>query len=237
MTELMSPAESFNFLNSYLSRVGPIVRQHHGFIDKYIGDAVMALFPASADDSIQAAIAMQQAVQQYNHHRSTSGYTAIAIGIGVHTGHLMLGTIGEQERMESTVIADAVNLSSRLERLTKLYGVNILTTASTVMALDDATRYNYRFLDRVQVRGKNEQVSVWEFFDGDRPECMKHKSTTRTQFEQAVCAYHSQQFDEARAGFESVIEVNPNDTAAHLYIKRCQRHQRHGAIEEWEQFS
>ncbi|MCZ0900792.1 adenylate/guanylate cyclase domain-containing response regulator, partial [Microcoleus sp. HI-ES] len=113
LSESMSPRENFEFLNSYLSRVGPVIREYNGFIDKYIGDGIMALFPNRAEDAVQAAIEMQHQVKIYNRHRQNSGYQPISIGIGLHTGTLMLGTIGEAERMESTVISDAVNLASR----------------------------------------------------------------------------------------------------------------------------
>ena len=137
LSEGMSPEENFNFLNSYLSRVGPVIRNRRGFIDKYIGDAVMALFPESADDALQAAIAIQKEVAIYNRYRQKSGYRAIAIGIGLHRGSLMLGTIGEEQRMESTVISDAVNLASRLEELTKVYGVSILISGAMLLGIEE----------------------------------------------------------------------------------------------------
>ncbi|HYO06762.1 MAG TPA: adenylate/guanylate cyclase domain-containing protein, partial [Phototrophicaceae bacterium] len=115
LSESMSPQQNFDFINSYLSRVGPVIRQYNGFIDKYIGDGIMALFPNRAEDAVQAAVEMQHQVKIYNLHRQNSGYQPIALGIGLHTGTLMLGTIGEAERMESTVISDAVNLASRVE--------------------------------------------------------------------------------------------------------------------------
>ena len=116
----MSPKQNFDFINEYLSQMGPIIRRHNGFIDKYIGDAIMALFPDDADRAVQAAIDMQKQVQLYNVYRQQNHLEPIAIGIGLHSGELMLGTIGEEERMESTVISDAVNLASRIEGLTRV---------------------------------------------------------------------------------------------------------------------
>ena len=135
LSESMSPQQNFDFINSYLSRVGPVIRQYNGFIDKYIGDGIMALFPNRAEDAVQAAIEMQHQVKIYNIHRQNSGYQPISLGIGLHTGTLMLGTIGEAERMESTVISDAVNLASRVEGLTKLYGVGIVASVQTLCRL------------------------------------------------------------------------------------------------------
>ncbi|MBN2353553.1 MAG: adenylate/guanylate cyclase domain-containing protein [Spirochaetales bacterium] len=153
LSETMSPQENFNFLNSYLSRVGPEIRAHHGFIDKYIGDAVMGLFPDAPGDGLRAGVAMQRKLVEYNTQRHSSGYQPIAIGVGVHTGKLMLGTVGESLRMDGTVIADAVNLASRLEGLTIKYHVRILTTRDTLDRLPDRAFFSYRFVDRVRVGG------------------------------------------------------------------------------------
>src|ERR687885_64317 len=183
LSEEISPKENFDFLNSYLSRVGPIIRQHNGFIDKYIGDAVMALFPDTADEAVQAAIAMQQQVSLYNSDRQKLGFPSLAIGIGLHRGSLMLGTIGEERRMESTVIADAVNLASRLEDLTKVYGASILISGPTLFSLETLTQYQYRFIGQVQVKGKRERVSVFEFFEPDPPQLRDLKQQTKTFFE------------------------------------------------------
>ncbi|HEY9612840.1 response regulator, partial [Allocoleopsis sp.] len=164
LSEGMSPQENFNFINSYLSRVSPVIRAHNGFIDKYIGDAIMALFPESVNEALSGAIEMQKQVILYNKHRQSLGYLPITIGIGLHTGSLMLGTIGSQERMESTVIADAVNLASRLEGLTKLYGAGILISLQTLCYLDEPHNYSYRFVDRVKVKGKQKPVAVFEIY-------------------------------------------------------------------------
>ena len=169
LSEKMTPQENFNFLNAYLGRVSPVIRQYNGFIDKYIGDALMALFPMRAEDALQAAITMQQEVSRYNRHRQAQADKPINIGIGLHTGSLMLGTIGETERMESTVISDAVNLASRMEGVTKMYGTTIVISQDTLFNLDQPTLYHFRYLDRVQVKGKKEPISVFEIFNGDLP--------------------------------------------------------------------
>ncbi|MCL1463898.1 response regulator [Argonema galeatum] len=234
LSEAMTPQETFNFINSYLSRVSPVIRKHNGFIDKYIGDAIMALFPESANDAVQAAIAMQKEVENYNQDRHKMGYAPIAIGIGLHTGNLMLGTIGESERMETTVIADAVNLASRLEGLTKLYGAGILISHKTLCCLDYYQEQHFRFLDRVTVKGKKSAVAVFEVYDGDEPEQKRLKSQTQARFEVAVFLYYQQQFEEAQQIFQEVLQINPQDKAAMLYVKRCQQYQQYGVPERWE---
>jgi two-component system sensor histidine kinase ChiS len=214
LSEGMSPQENFNFINSYLSRVSPVIRAHKGFIDKYIGDAVMALFPDSADDAVQGAIAMQKQVALYNEHRQKQGYASITIGIGLHTGSLMLGTIGEPQRMESTVISDAVNLASRLEGLTKLYGAGILISRQTLFDIDEAQKYSYRFLGRIKVKGKNKPVAVFEVYDGDSQFLKELKTKSKPSFEKAVFLYCQQQFAQAQQIFQEILEINPQDKAA-----------------------
>jgi two-component system sensor histidine kinase ChiS len=220
LSEALSPQENFNFINDYLSRVSPVIRENRGFIDKYIGDAVMALFPESADDAVRGAIAMQHQVTRYNEYRQQQGDVPIAIGIGLHTGSLMLGTIGERERMESTVIADAVNLASRLEGLTKVYGANILVSGQTLFKLEDFQNYNYRFLERVTVEGRKLAVAVFEVFDGDSPNSQRLKRQTKTLFEQGVLLFYQQRFAEAKRIFQEIVTINPQDKAAVFYLNK-----------------
>ncbi|MBD2182790.1 ATP-binding protein [Aerosakkonema funiforme] len=234
LSEAMTPRENFNFINSYLSEVSPIIRQHNGFIDKYIGDAIMALFPNSASEAVQAALAMQKQVALYNKHRQEQGYVPISIGIGLHMGNLMLGTIGESERMETTVIADAVNLASRLEGLTKHYGAGILVSEYTISAANKFKNYQKRFLDRVRVKGKKEPVAIYEIYDESLSLSNQLKTQTRTMFEQATIAYNEQHFDVAQQIFTEILTINPDDKAAMLYVKRCQQYQQYGVSEGWE---
>ena len=202
--------------------MGPVIRQHSGFVDKYIGDAVMALFPNSADDAVVAAIALQKAVREYNLEQQRQGVAPIRIGVGIHTGNLMLGILGEEERMESTVISDSVNLADRIEGLTKIYGNYIAVTSETLGELSNSLRYQYRFLGQVQVRGKEILTQVFDFFDGDGEVQCKLKAATRTVFEQGIVLYHAQEFHEAKDAFQTVLAQNPEDGAAKFYLQRCQ---------------
>jgi two-component system sensor histidine kinase ChiS len=234
LSEAMTPQENFNFINDYLSRVSPVIREHKGFIDKYIGDAIMALFPQSANEAVNAAISMQKKVTLYNQERQQKGFVPISIGIGLHTGNLMLGTIGEPERMETTVIADAVNLASRLEGLTKLYGAGILISEHTLTQLKESQNYNFRFLDRVRVKGKNDVVSIYEIYSQRQEPINQLKAQTKYSFELAVMAYYKQDFVEAQSIFEEILNINPEDKAAMLYVKRCQKYKQSDILEGWD---
>jgi two-component system sensor histidine kinase ChiS len=234
LSENMTPRENFDFLNEYLRRVGPVIRNHNGFIDKYIGDAVMALFPRTVDDALQAAIAMQYQVSLYNLERQAEGYPSIAIGVGLHTGSLMLGTIGEEQRMESTVIADAVNLASRMEGLTKLYGGDILISEQTLSLLNEPEKYSHRFLGRVTVKGKKAPVAVFEVYETDSDSIKALKTQTRAEFERAVELFELQKFAEAQRLFESLLQINEGDKAARLYAERSQKAQTDAQKSIWD---
>lgn len=214
----MSPEQTFKFLNSYLTRIGPIIRDYHGFIDKYIGDAIMALFPESPGQAVEAAVAMQKRVVVYNEERARAGYPSVAIGIGVHTGDLMLGTIGETQRFETTVISDAVNIASRLESLTKTFGVLILASSAVISEID-ATRICVRRLGDVQAKGATHPVTIYDVFQADPPDLLEHKMQTRDLFDLGRVAYKHGDFTEAYRYFREVAR-DKRDRAAAYYRDR-----------------
>jgi class 3 adenylate cyclase len=233
LSEQMTPEENFAFINTYLSRVSPVIRQYHGFIDKYIGDAIMALFPDQAEDALEASIVMLREISRYNVRRQQHGNEPITVGIGLHTGSLMLGIIGEEQRKQGTVIADAVNLSSRLEGLTKVYGAAIIVSEQTLFSLSRPSKYSFRFLGKVRVHGKQDAVAVFDILDGlpSGEREMRHK--TLADFEKGLLFYYNREFAEALTYFERVLDVDPDDKAARLYKQRSQHYHVHGVPSDW----
>jgi class 3 adenylate cyclase/HAMP domain-containing protein len=234
LSEAMTPRENFNFINSYLSRMGPEIRAHRGFIDKYIGDGIMALFSDEPDDAIQAAVAMQERLREYNRHRHSVGYRAVEIGIGIHTGSLMLGTIGEAQRMDGSVIADAVNLCSRLEALTRIYGSRVLISGQTLSLVRQKDAYRHRFVDRVRVRGRSEAVLIYELYEGDDEEQRVLKSTTRKDWNRALNLYYDKDFEGSYKLLCEIHEQNPHDSVVGLYKSRCVRLINDGVPSDWQ---
>lgn len=222
LSEQMTPQENFKFINSYLSRMEPLIVENHGFIDKYIGDAIMALFSGGADDAVKAGIAMLHTLAEYNQCRASVGYIPIQIGVGINTGSLILGIVGGCNRMDGTAIGDAVNLASRIESLTKNYGVALLITQHTFDRLTNAADYAIRVIDRVQVKGKSEWVTVYEVFDADLPEVKAGKLATLQLFAEALCLYNMKSFREAGGLFADCLRQNPGDKVARIYWERCQ---------------
>ncbi|MEM0979879.1 MAG: response regulator, partial [Cyanobacteria bacterium P01_H01_bin.58] len=221
MSETMTPAENFKFINGYLSRMEPAIVDNGGFIDKYIGDAIMALFPGSADHAVSGAIAMLQGLHHYNRDRAADGYAPVYNGIGINSGLTMVGTVGGPSHMDSTVISDTVNLAARIEQLTKQYGVPLLISQYTFFRLQNPEAYSYRLIDRVQVRGKSEPVSIFEIFDADPAPVRDKKQTFKTVFETALTQLHLGKYTAALEGFETCIEAVPEDIVAQRYRKRC----------------
>lgn len=237
LSETMTPQENFQFLNALMRRTGPVIRTNGGFIDKYIGDSIMALFPGHPENALKAGIQMKLNLRLYNERRREQNFQPLKVGIGINTGMVMLGTIGEPGRMDGTVISDTVNLASRIEGLTKYYDAALLVTEQTLFRLSDPTVYKFRMLDRVQVKGKNEPVSIFEIFDGDADSTVHLKALTQSTFEHAVQAHLNRDFDEAMKLFKQILETNPEDGAAQLYLQRSEYYSKHGVPIDWQGIS
>ena len=234
LSESMSPEENFKFLNSYLSRIGPEIRANNGFIDKYIGDAIMALFPEKPDDAVRAALAMRAKLVEYNGHRASTGYAAIQVGIAINTGKLMMGTLGEQERMDGTVISDAVNLASRLEGLSRLYGETILITGPTLSLLGGRRDFHTRFVDRVRVRGRKEAVLIYEVYDWESRERVELRQKLKAQWSEAMNHYYGREFLPAFRLLRGLHEKDPADRIAELFLRRTATLLKRGVPQNWE---
>ena len=232
LSEKMTPEQNFGFLNSYLRRMNPFIWENNGFIDKYIGDAIMALFPMGADSAPSAAVAMLSYMPIYNSHRASFGYPPIRIGVGIHSGSVMLGVIGHERFMQGTAISDAVNMASRLQDLTREYGVCLIVSSHALFDLEDPNRFDYRFLDKLKLRGKEEAVSVYEVFSGDETQSRDVKKNTREEFEKGVYDFHGGRFQEALARFNEMKVKGSLDPPVEIYLRRCTRAIKLGAMDE-----
>lgn len=233
LSEVMTPEENFRFVNEYLQVMGPIVRRNNGFIDKYIGDAIMALFENS-DDAMRASVEMLHALEKYNVEHEKIHNKPLGIGVGVHKGKVRLGTIGESGRMDGTVISDAVNLASRIEGLTKFYGVQCLISEAIYHSLAEPDEYSIRYVDKVKVKGKSVPVKIYEMYSANPPDMQKRKRHTQKTFEDATQMFVIREFSRARAMFEKVLEELPEDSASKSYIKRCDRYLDQELPEDWD---
>ncbi|MCA9631665.1 MAG: adenylate/guanylate cyclase domain-containing protein [Myxococcales bacterium] len=218
ISEHYTPQETFDFLNRCLSKIGPHIRAQSGFIDKYIGDAVMALFPDAAEDAVRAALAMQREVRRFNLEHPSD--VPLEIGIGIHQGAVMMGTIGERERFEATVISDAVNLTARLEGLTKQLGCTILVSGDVAAELPEAMRGDSRLIGRFAVKGKRRPVEVHEIFEADPDDSRVSKRASQPRFLAAIACYQDGDAQGAAAEFRHLAETMPSDGPTNFWLSR-----------------
>jgi len=224
LSENMTPQENFDFLNSYLAQMTPIISSHRGIIDKYIGDSILALFTQNADDALSGAIHMLENLEKYNSGRARAGYPPMQIGIGLNTGLAMIGTVGGTSRMDSTVIGDVVNLASRIEDATKTYYCPLLISQNTLYDLAVPGKYDIRFLDRIRVKGKMQPLSIYEVFDNNSIKVRDGKRANKAKFETAIAYYHLKEINRAIDLLTECVNASPKDIPARIYLTRCEQY-------------
>lgn len=224
IAEKLSPNETLAFLNEFMRRMQPVIHQHSGFINQFVGDEIMAIFYLAGhqEQAIEAAIAMRKTLDQHNRERLESGEPPIDIGVGVNTGKVIWGTIGSEVRMESAIIGDTVNLASRLQNLTKQYGVGVLVSESAFRELSNPEKFCHREIDVAHVRGKTRSVVIYEFFDSDPEPIKAQKSACLSLYNRGLYYFHAEDWQQAGALFEECLKIYPEDPISHLYLERCQ---------------
>ncbi len=217
-SEMMTARESFEFVNKIYGQAGPIIRKHNGFIDKYIGDAIMALFE-SADDAVAAGIELYQAIVLNPNAQDNFGIPSVKIGIGIHSGMARIGIVGEEERMSGTVISNTVNLSSRIESLTKMYGAGMIISKDTLDRMKNPDKLSTRYLGMVQVAGVKEVAGLYEILDCLEDEERRKKSETKAEFREAIRLFHTGELNQSLDRFNKLNRSNPDDKAPILYAE------------------
>ncbi|MEM9983616.1 MAG: adenylate/guanylate cyclase domain-containing protein [Bacteroidota bacterium] len=233
LSEQMSPAENFRFLNAYLGRMGPIIQHHGGFVNQYYGDGIMALFLGDATQGVSAAADMLQGLVQYNLERQAKGRLPIQLGIGLHTGPLMMGIIGDQLRMEAGVVSDTVNTASRMEGLTKIFGVEMLLSESCYRGLSPEQQAFTRPLGRVLVKGRAKPLAIYEAFMGNSAELQSRKQASLYAYQAGLEAYFSKDLALAQTQLTQALTLYPDDQAAQYYLDRTHNFLQNGFPEDW----
>lgn len=233
LSEKMTPDENFRFVSSFNERLGPIIRSHQGFINQYLGDSIMAIFPRHPEDALNAAIAMQRAVYELNLQRQSEGLPVIKAGIGMHTGPLIIGITGDEFRMDAATISDTVNTASRIESLTKYYRSPLLLSGETLRHIADQSKYRLRHLGKVQLKGKYNQLSIIECINGYPDKELEKKTKTLVSFNQSMSYYFDQRFENAIQGFQAIIATDPEDRTAEFFMENALKYLRNGIPENW----
>lgn len=234
-SETLAPSELTEVMNRLLTPITAAIHQQQGTIDKYMGDAVMAFWgaplphPEHARAALRGAFAMLEALKEINQAFVAEGKQALAMGIGLNTGAMNVGNMGSSFRMAYTVMGDNVNLGSRLEGLTKFYGVPILVSQTT---RDAAPEFAYRWLDRVQVKGRAEPVNIYQPL-GLSAELSAAQQAQLDAYHAALEAYQQADFIAAQAAFESLMLQQPELNVLHIYRERCQLYGATPPGEDW----
>ncbi|MGE4219006.1 MAG: GAF domain-containing protein [Alphaproteobacteria bacterium] len=225
LTEELGPQGTVSLLNEYFTIMVDALQREDGMLDKFIGDAIMAVFgipiarPDDEDRAVRAAIAMISDLFTWNKQRADQGKRQIDMGIGLNTDTVVSGNIGSPKRMDYTIIGDGVNLAARLESACKQYGARILISENTFDKLRGT--YRARQVDKVIVKGKTEPVGVFEILDYHTADSYPNLGEALGRFRDAVEAYQNQRWDDAIDSFESVLGINPGDKCAQMYVQRC----------------
>lgn len=222
ISEINEPEDVVNFLNYFFSVMGAIIRKHGGTIDKFMGDAIMALFgaPESFDDNgnraAHAAMEIMEAMKTINTRNIVMPkFYKFAIGIGIHYGMPIVGSIGSEDKRDYTVIGDDVNLASRVEGLTKIYGIPVLVTETIKQDLRGGERT--RLLDRVKVKGKQEPIEIYELIY----DMSKYTDDFLSAYNKGVKQYLLGNFNGAIDYFKQAINIKVDDKASHVLLGRC----------------
>lgn len=235
LSENMTPQETFNLLNSYMSKVGPIIRANNGFIEKYIGDAIISVFPESTQDSINSAIEMQKFLSEYNEGRMRAGYLPIKTGVGIHVDEAVIRVLGDNNRMSITIISDIVDFADKLEQLTKYFGTSIIISEDTIHNASESVYFNARLLGYYfPSLENNNKKAIYEIItDTFRHESIM-KLNTKYLFEKGLQAFHKRSFADSVNYFQEILNENPQDKACRIYYKQSLYLQNRNLPDNWK---
>jgi adenylate cyclase len=237
LAEAMSPQDTVAMLNDYFTAMVEVVFTHGGMLDKYIGDALMAVFGAAvgdaadADSALAVSTEMIHELARFNQLRRERGLEAIEIGIGVATGEVLAGSLGSRRRLEYTVIGDNVNLAARLEGANKHYGTTVLVAASTVEMLKSAP--TLRRLDLIKVKGKSQPTLAYESLDHYEAERYPNLTGMIGAYEAGLICYQRRAWTDALGHFGKALELVPSDRPSQIFIDRCRYYLDNPPPEDW----
>jgi adenylate cyclase len=238
LSERVGPQETVAMLNDYFTIMVDLIMSNKGILDKYIGDAIMAVFGApfstsnDADNALTTAIEMMRALDQFNAARITEGREPVHIGIGVNTDQILSGNIGSERRMDYTVIGDGVNLAARLETANKTFGTQVLFSEYTLADLTG--EYRYREADRLRVKGKENAVSIYESLDVYPEARFPYMEQVLAAYNSGLNHYRGQDFKDAATQFEKALNLHPADSLSKLYRDRCTHFLATPPPEDWD---
>lgn len=238
IAEALSATAIVEMLNEYFTSMVDQVFANQGVLDKFIGDAVMAIYgtpfpgPKDAENAVKSAIGMFRELDAMNHARAKAGKPPIKMGVGINSGRAVVGNIGSPKRMEYTVIGDAVNLASRIESLTKHYGAEILISKATLQRIEP--KLLVREVDLITVKGKDLPETIYEVMREDGPKRILRHQGGLADFAGGIELYRSRRFADAATLFDAIAKAAPDDTPCKIYLERCSRFMAAPPPDNWD---
>ena len=237
ISEKYNVEEVVGILNTYLSRMVNIIFSNEGTLDKFIGDAIVAFWgaPVRIQDhhhkAVITGLQMKEALITYNQENIAKGLPELKIGIGIHTGEVILGNIGSEKKLDYTVIGDSVNLASRLENLTKIYKTSIIISQNTYDHVQKEILC--RMVDYIKVKGRDKPIRIYEAI-GEAGSVDEETVTIAHLTERAFEQYLERRFSEAIDTYESILDMRPEDSLSKVFIERCRNYQQNKPPEDWD---
>ena len=218
VSSTLSMEENFNYINSYLNLVSPLVRKHNGFVDKYLGDGVLAVF-TSPDQAINCAHAICRIITQKNiQNRSMPN---LDVGIGINTSDVVFGVVGDEVRKAPTIISNTMDIANKMQDICKKYGSVIVFSKNTLNSISGKTNISYRYIGNVQLEDIKEQISLFESLNAYPRQKRDRLEKYRTEFEEGVRKYNNAKFAEAQTIFENVYRQEKDDKVCYVYYNKC----------------
>ena len=231
LIEGMTALEISEFTDSYNAAMKPVIQRYKGFIEKNIGNAIMAFFPEKPSNAIDAAIAMLNELHQINLKRKEKELQLISIGIGIHTDIQPKEVLNGRSK---ALIYGAASMAARLEELTKAYSSSLLVSMDVMDRVENKDIYYFRHVDTVKAKKEDKSVQILEILNGNSQRIIDIKLRTREAFERGIYLYHSKEFIYALKCFKYVLKDDSRDTAAELYVNRCCEYLKKGVDSDWD---
>lgn len=234
LTSRMTTEQTFKFINNFLNRFGPIIRQNGGFVSRYLGPGMLTMFPKLTTDALNAAKHIREQLEIYNKELIQQGLPAIDVGIAIHAGEVMLGVIGEELRLEGSVVSGHVQLALDLERVSQSLGVSVLITSHVFESITPLQRDYIRNLGELAIQTQDKAIQLYDWYEKDELAARTAKAKYKEVFESAVEAYRQGRFYDAREGFVQVMKANRNDLIAKYYFFQCDEYYQEGTEQSWQ---
>ncbi len=215
----LSLEDNFNYINSYLKVVSPLVRKHGGFVDKYLGDGILAVF-MKAENAMECAVQIVKAIEQKN--KSSVATPSMDVGISLNTGEVVFGVVGEEERKSPTIISDTVNLASKMENINKFFHTKIIFSKRTLNSLRNEYPLSYRFIGTLTLEDKD-YLSMFECLDSYDKKTREKLESVKVTFEQGVRYYNLGKYHNAKENFQLVLKRAREDRVAYMYYNKCEQ--------------